>query len=240
MAVFLDTDYNGRLWGKHRLVPAGDADQARIEAGKAWLDAEELAFLVETKGKVHTVHFGARERPWRAEFLPRALRFEKGRDLPDYVHSYPGGNNTYGHSSLVSPRLKALIEGRGGDADGWQFFPVDILHKDGTEFGTYHAWYVHRVRDAIDESSKGVKTVSGPADGSHSWHYSGELRPDRLKLRKPVIGDLNAWIDNRFFPFAGIFVSDALFQAMKDAGLTGFSAQSVWSEGPGRARGDGM
>jgi hypothetical protein len=229
MAVNLETDYNGRLWNKYHLELCDAADAARIQAGKDWLRAAERAYLERTRD-AYLTGFKPEERPWRAEFLPQNLQFETGRELPDYVHSYPGGNNDYANSHLVSPRLKALIEAQETDADGWQFFPVEILNKDGSEFGTYYVWWVHRVVDAIDESSEGVETVAGPIDGRHRWTYIGKKTPERLKLKHAVIEGLNAWIDFRFYARARIFISDSLFQAMREADMSGFAPDSIWSE----------
>lgn len=229
MAVVLDTDYGSKHYGTFYLEICNPEDAARIRAGEEWLEAENLAYLERTRDWYETEFCNA-ERPWRAEFLPRKLLLTEGTELPDHVHSYPGGNNRYAHSCLVSPRLRDLIETHETAEDGWQFFPVEILNKDGTPYGTYYAWRVHKVVDGIDASSEGVTSVAGPADGRHSWTYSGERGPEYLKVRKSVIGGLTAWIDFRFQPFAHIFISDALYNAMKDAEMTCFRANSVWSE----------
>lgn len=181
------------------------------------------------------VSFPLQERPWRAEFLPQKLRFEKGKKLPDFAGSGPGGNNACAKSLLVSPRLKLLIEAHQTDADGWNFFPVDIYQKDGALYDTYFVWWVHRVVDALDENASGIAsvlnsdvTMKNYPNGSEN--YKGPRSQDRQSVRKSVISNLSAWIDYRFFPSKKIFVSDALYQAMVDHGMTNFEPESVWGE----------
>lgn len=231
MAVVLDKIYGGAFWNRFRLVICDPADQARIEAGKAALDKAEVDFLVATKGKISLLHFGAVDHGWIPDHLPQKLQFEKGQALPDFIHSFAGGNNKYGNASLVSNRLKVLIEQHRSESDDWQFFPIEILHKNGSPYETYYAWCVSRVLDCIDETSEGIKTVSGPVDGDHNWTYSGERSTERLKLKTSVVAKMNAWTDFRFMAFGYIFVSDALFEAMTNAEMSGFAAQSTWSEG---------
>ncbi|MFX0541927.1 imm11 family protein [Roseovarius sp. S4756] len=231
MAVFLDVDYSGPHWNKFRLEPATDRDKARIAAGKAKLKADRTAFLVDKDKDVPSHAFGAQERPRNPEFLPHALRLVKGRKLPDYDHCFSGGSTGYANAPLVSEAMKDLIEAHRSTADGWQFFPIEIVGKDDTALTTYHAWCVHRVRDAIDEASTGVEPVSGGSSPlTHYLSYTGPRVQERLMLHKSVIEGLNAWIDNRFFPGSYFFVSDKLFAALQDAGFSGFAAQSKWSE----------
>lgn len=108
MAIRLDLDYGGRFYEKYYLQCCSDADRERVQSGKDWLDAEDTAYLRRTRD-ARRLNFRNVERPWRAEFLPQKLQFSKGKELPDYVHSFPGGNTDLDHSSLVSPRLKALM-----------------------------------------------------------------------------------------------------------------------------------
>lgn len=162
--------------------------------------------------------------------LDPKLEITKGNELPDFIDSFPGCTNDYAKANMVSPRLKALIEAHQTAEDGWQFFPVEILNRDGSFNGTYFIWWVHKVVDGIDGTSEGVKSVAGPVDGNHAWTYNGAKSPERLKLRKSVVGGLTAWIDFRFQPFARIFISDALYRAMEEAGMTFFDADSIWSE----------
>lgn len=115
------------LYEKYYLQCCSDADRERVQSGKDWLKAEDSAYFRRT-GDAWGLNFINVERPWRAEFLPQKLQFSKGKELPDYVHSFPGGNNDLDHSSLVSPRLKALIEAHQTPKDGWQ------LKTDGSFF----------------------------------------------------------------------------------------------------------
>lgn len=231
MAIRLDLDFGGRFYDKYYLQCCSDADEERIQAGKDWLKAEDSAYFRRT-GDAWGLNFINVERPWRAEFLPQKLQFSKGKELPDYVHSFPGGNTKLDHSSLVSPRLKALIEAHQTPKDGWQFFPVEILNKDGSPYkDIYYVWWVHKKLDAIDPTSEGVKPVAGDEiDGRHYWTHIGVKTPERLRVLKSVVSGVTAWSDFRFFPSHGIFISDALFGDMVAQSMSGFAAESIWSE----------
>ena len=229
MAVSLNDALDSSFRTKFYLETYDPNDDACLQAGKDWLHAEKLAALEKTRDGF-LVEFRSIDRPWRAEFLPEKLKITEGDALPDLVKSFPGSNNDYAKAYMVSPRLKYLIEGVQTPEDGWQFFPVEILNRDESIYDTYYVWWVHKVVDGIDESSEGVKSVSGPIDGRHRWTYNGTKTPERLKLRKSVVGGLNAWIDFRFQPSAGIFVSDALFKSMLDNKMTGILPNSGWSE----------
>ncbi|MCG7495091.1 imm11 family protein [Thalassobius sp. Cn5-15] len=229
MAVNLDASLEYKF--SIRLHTCDPADDARIKAGKDWLDAEELAYM-EKSMDMRLLDFRTAERPWRADFLPQKVQNSDDTELPDFIDSFPGCNNQYAKANMVSPRLKALIETHQTKEDGWQFFSVEILKQDGSPYDNYYIWWVHKVVDGIDESSEGLKSVGGgPLRFKHQRaNYAGKKSPDRQRMHKSVIGGLTAWIDYRFFPSARIFVSDALFQAMQDAGITGIAADSVWSE----------
>lgn len=229
MAKILRESSDPKFYDKFRLETCDPADDARIQAGKDWLKAEELAALEETRDGF-LMEFRRSERPWRAEFLPHKLCMTKGKELPDYIGSFPGCSNKYSCGCIVSLRMKELIESRKSESDGWQFFPVEILHRDGENYGTYYIWWVHRLVDAVDPVSEGVKTVSGTADGKHRWTYIGERTPERLILKKPVINELTAWVDYRFYQGRWVFVSDALFDLMKEANYSFFKSDSEWSE----------
>lgn len=101
---------------------------------------------------------------------------------------------------------KALIEAHQTPDDGWQFFPVEIQHKDGSAYrDIYHVWWVHKKVGAIDPTSEGVKTVAGEIDGTHAWTHIGAKTPERLRVLKSLIAGLTAWKDFRYFPSRGIF-----------------------------------
>lgn len=229
MAIRLGHHYGGRFYGKYHLV-CDDSDRARVRVGKDWFDAEKSAYLDRTLD-AWLINFSNTERPWRAEFLPLKLQFSKGKELPDYVHSFPGVNTDYDNGSLVGPRLKALIESHQTPDDGWQFFPVEILNKDGSPHkDIYHVWWVHKKVDAIDPTSEGVEPVAGEIDDNNPWTHVGAKTPERLRVLKSVIAGLTARNDFRFFPFAAIFISDALYADMVSQEMSGFQADSVWSE----------
>ncbi|WP_027259836.1 MULTISPECIES: imm11 family protein [Leisingera] len=173
MAKVLRESSDPKFYGKFRLELCDPADQLRVQAGKDWLKAEEMAALEETHDG-YLIEFRRSERPWRAEFLPQKLCMTKGKELPDYTKSIPGCKNEYSHGSLVSSKLKSVIENHQSEHDGWLFSPVEILNKDGSVHGTRYIWWVHKVVDAIDPTSEGIKTVGGPVDGKHRWTHIGK------------------------------------------------------------------
>lgn len=120
--------------GKYALAASGPEDTANVMAGYEWFKAQEFNDLKETRDG-HRMRFKATERPWRAEFLPQKLQLTKARKLPDFVDAFPGAKTTYSCGFLVNPELKALIESHETPEDGWQFFPVEILNKDSSEYG---------------------------------------------------------------------------------------------------------
>lgn len=96
----------------------------------------------------------------------------------------------------------------------------------------YYVWDVYRKVDAIDPNCVGVKSVGGPVDGNHAWTYAaGGIAKSRetLAVKHDVIAGMVAWTDYRMGADR-FFISDILFKEMQSHALTGFSAQSEWSE----------
>lgn len=166
------------------------------------------------------------EYPISADQLPKSVKLAKGKDLPDYIHESCIGK-------LVSQRLRDLIVEVEALGNGYSLFPVEINFPDGTRYpDQYYLWDVYRIVDAVDPSLGGVITVAGPVDGKHSWTYIGQGQPrsrETLALKKQVIKDMVAWNDLRFGHY-NHFISDELFDQMKAHDMTGFSANSEWSE----------
>jgi hypothetical protein len=230
MAVLIDEDMFGPFVYKYRLQVTRDQDAARIKAGKDYFAEKRKEWIIAGKGKFGLIQFGAVELPWHAEFLPEQLTLTEGEALPDWVHAFPGGSYQFSPASLVTSNVRDIIESHRSENDAWKFFPVKILRKDGSEYGTYYAWWIDRVCDAVDEASEGVKLVSKPKDGNHLWTTQGEPTPDRLSLHKSQIEGLNAWTDFRISASKCIFVSDKLFSTLGSGDLQGFAAKSIWSE----------
>ena len=49
-------------------------------------------------------------------------------------------------------------------------------------------------------------------------------------MLKSVVSGLTAWNDFRYFPSGDIIISDALYADMVAHEMSGFQADSVWSE----------
>ncbi len=227
MAIILDMQSGGRFYMTYFLDFFSDADR---EASIRFVDykkSRERAYLIEVvKAGKHPFWARTLELQRPADMVPKCLTLKKGTELPDYVHESCTGR-------LVSERLKALIEAVEPADRGFQFFPLDIRLPDNTAYPVrYFAWHVFRKVDAIDPSLGGVKTVSGEPDGRHSWTYIAQGIPRSRKtlgVRKDVIAGMAAWLDYRSHWY-NVFIPDALHDAMKAAGITGFRAQSEWSE----------
>ncbi|QFT45567.1 hypothetical protein FIU97_03165 [Roseivivax sp. THAF40] len=227
MAIVLDREWGGRFYDTYTLECATEAN---IEATtrlrdqqKAWKREDRKRVMAQGK---HPFWHSAIERPIPEHLMVKQLKLTKGDDLPDYIHHSPAGH-------LVSDRLKALIEEEEPAGQGFQFFAVEIKTKSGEPYGTpYWHWDVFRRIDAIDPSSEALESVSGPVDGNHRWSFKSAPKPwtkEHLILSKPKIEGMAAWVDFRFdrgYPF----LSDSLHEKTIAAQITGFSAQSVWSE----------
>jgi hypothetical protein len=227
MAILLDREWGGAFYDTYTLECATEED---IEAAsrlqkqqKEWKREGRKRVMAEGK---HPFWQEAIERPKTEDLLVKKLKLTRGDALPDYVHMSRAGR-------LVSDRFKALIEEEEPAGQGFQFFAVEIETKDGAPYGSpYYHWDVFRRIDAIDPSSEGLETVSGPVDGNHRWTFAPTSKPknkDQLILSKARIEGMAAWIDFRF-DRGYVFVSDSLHEKMNAAQITGFSAQSIWSE----------
>ena len=211
------------------LVTCDPDDDAQAAAYKEDLEIQQARFMF--RNRTHAMAFAELERVRAPETLPKRLQFEEGDSLPDYVHGFPGSSTQFSSACLMSQRLMELVDGFKGPDDAWAFHPVEILHIDGSPFETRYIWCVDRVLDSIDPTSEGVGTVGvGPLDGTHAWQTRGELSPARQRVLKDVIGDIHAWSDFRYRQWLGVFVSDRLLEAMASSGMTGFKAETVWSE----------
>lgn len=231
MAIFLAGGWDPSYWNKFGLDFVDTADYQCIKDGEAWLGAQRSASLAETMD-FRYVGFKSAERPWRAEFLPTRLKMTKGRKLPSLISKFPGDGVITAKPFLVHPDLKDLICSFGSEADGWQFFPVEIYRKDMTLYGTYYIWWVHAVCDAVDETSEAITTVAGDVDGSHLWTTASGPKQTRetMRVHKAAFEGRSAWIDWRFNPHTGIFVTQALFDAMVAGGFNGFEAAWEFAE----------
>ena len=161
------------------------------------------------------------------EFYPTKIQITKGK-LADYnTNSEDGG-------TLVSQAMKDAIETI--DVDIHQFIPVEVLDKDGKEYGgQYYYWNIGgEVLDAVNYEQGGVDSIrQRPIDGGHAWKIKrGQVWGDRTKndlaVSKDIIKGRGVWRDLRMM--TSRFVSDALVDVWKEAGLTGWDAGSDWDE----------
>lgn len=226
MAIILDVDWGGPFYDA---IAFSYCNREDAEPMKCYRDECEQSFreldFKRYKEKKHPFEMDKIEYPRSADHLPSRLRLAKGKALPDYVHDS-------GLGMLVSETLKSLIEDVEPSGAGYSLFPVNVYLPDGSQYPVqYYVWDVYRKVDAIDPSCVGVKSVGGPVDGNHAWTYAaGGIARSRetLAVKHDVIASMVAWIDYRMI--GRCFISDILFKEMQSQALTGFSAQSEWSE----------
>ena len=223
----LDTEYGGKFYGKYALWYRDPAQAARLKAYRELYDSEELKLLGQLRAEGRKSFWkNTLEVPKRREHVPEELVLEKGTELPDYIHDTCIGR-------LVSQKLKDIIETVEPAGNGFSFFEVAIYGKDGARLPSpYFQWDVYRKIDAIDGSRDGVKTVMGAPTGTHRWTYAGggiKRCRDYLAVLAERTAGMAAWTDFRFGE-SRVFISDALHEAMRAAGVSGYEAQSEWAE----------
>ncbi|SMX31419.1 imm11 family protein [Actibacterium lipolyticum] len=227
MAILLDTDWGGPFYDAISFEYCSRKDAEPLERYKQECEQRlrELDFQ-RFKEKKHPFEMRWVEYPRWADHVPNRIRLTKGVALPDYVHDS-------GFGMLASETLKGLIEDVEPPGAGFSLFPIDVYLPDNSLYQEqYYVWDVFRKVDAIDPSSKGVKSVGGPVDGHHSWTYTaGGVKRTRetLAVKRDVIAGMAAWNDIRMSN-GGCFIADALFNKMQFHALTGFSPRSEWSE----------
>lgn len=226
MAILLDTDWVGPF---HDAIAFSYCNREDADLTKRYRDEceqrlRELDFK-RFREKKHPFELRKVEYPKSAGHVPSRILFVKGKALPDYVHDS-------GIGMLVSETLKGLIEDVEPPGAGYSLFPVDVYLPDGSQYPVqYYVWDVYRKIDAIDPGCVGVKSVGGPVNGNHAWTYAaGGIARSRetLAVKHDVIAGMVAWIDYRMPRHC--FISDTLFTQMQSQALTGFSAESEWSE----------
>lgn len=227
MAIVLDTDCGGKFYEKYGLWFRDPEEGKKIKAYRDLYDAKELEMLGQLRREGRKSFWkNTLELPKKREHVPDALVLEKGVDLPDIALDTCAGR-------LVSEEFRTLVEKIEPEGAGFSFFEIAIFRKDGTPFPRrYFHWDVYRKVDAIDGSRDGVKTVMGAPTGTHRWTYAGggtKRTRDHLAVQSSVVADLAAWTDFRFGE-TKVFVSDALFDAMRLAAITGFQPESEWAE----------
>lgn len=227
MAFLLDLKWGGRFYDTFSLAPYSDDDADRMRRWVRYEKEKETENLIKlTQAGRHIFELRKIEQPVPDDMVARSLTLTKGKSLPDYVHAFL-------HGKLVSSRLHDAIVDLEAPGKGFNMHPVEIYHADGSQYPEqYYFWDVFRKVDATDPDCEGIKTVAGPADGTHLWTLASRPTPptrEHLAVRKNVISDFVAWRDFRHGD-GYYFICDALYHRMVDDNMTGFSAKTEWSE----------
>ena len=201
--------------------------RAALKAREAYHDAYELEVLQELSraGKdVFYKRFQVLVHPFGPEHYPHRVQLTQGKRIFDYNNYIPGG-------PAVSQRFKEAVEAI--EPGVHQFFPVELLHKDGRPYGEpLYYWNITQAIDAIRPDLGGVHEMGDPNHpGTHGWVInSGVSRHDRTKLAvdAATIAGRAAWRDVRMV--SRTFVSDALIGALNAEGMEGWELTTEWAE----------
>ena len=153
--------------------------------------------------------------------MPDRLKARTNDPLLDYA-----GAAMAGYISVVSGKLRAILEGAG---DAGRFWQVEVLHPDGrVAEGEWFAWEVTAVLDAIDPGSEGLSFHAGSrkSGGMYLGTKSGTPTTGagaraQMRVRSEVIAGHAAWREMRFQHYS-ISLSDSAFEAARAAGVQGW------------------
>jgi hypothetical protein len=227
MAGTISGNTEPKYAGSFRAEVFDEQGRAAIAARKAHHDAIDLEAFKETIAKREDNFYAAFKtlaHPCRPEHFPRRVQFTKGKRVYDYNGFIDGG-------ATVSQRFKDAVEAI--EPGVHQFFPVELLHKDGTPYGEpLYYWNITSAIDAIRPDLGGVHKMGDPnRPGTHAWVITdGVDRHARkqLAVEAATIAGRAAWKDVRHV--AAVFISDALIAALRDAGTEGWMLTTEWAE----------
>ena len=172
-----------------------DGDRAKIE----YVDTSREFDGVGGLFKPGDLHLGRAVKP---EHVPtRILRAGSKKTLPDAEWAVG--------MFFVSDRFKEVVERF--EPGRHQFFPTDFVSKDGSLQAHMHFFNVCNRLESVDR-----ELTTTPFEYGRAW------RPDKggeLVFNLEQIGDHHIWHDKNVH--MGLYVSDALHDALIDAGLTG-------------------
>ena len=156
----------------------------------------------------------------KAETLPKKMRYDDARPPLDFDATEA--------LQFVSPRAKALIERF--EPGVHQFEPIEYVRSDGTHVADMFVFIVCRRLDTMDRAHTNMILYDNlrwlPAKSVR--RYDPNLVPPGTDLEAPAravfnlgqIGDAGIWRDTHITPT--IYASDAIVDAIKAEGLTGF------------------
>lgn len=157
----------------------------------------------------------------KAQDLPKKVRYDDARPVLDF--------DTMEAVDFVSPRAMALIERF--EPGVHQFEPVEYVRSDGTHVADMFVFVVCRRLDTMDRAQTNMILYDDLVwlTAKAARRYDPDLVGPEIDLEaKPrfvfnlrQIGDAHFWRDIYIRPT--VYASDALVEAIKAEGLTGFA-----------------
>lgn len=137
--------------------------------------------------------------------LPTKLRWGgPKRELTDLQHG--------GVAFLVPEAFKEILERL--EPGVHDFYPVELIWKDGTSAGKRYWFYPQHRLDTVDRE-KTTHTI-----GKGLWDLDSN-KSGKLVFSHKAIGDRHAWIDKLIPGGSIVFVSEAFKRELEAAGITG-------------------
>ncbi|MFD1343025.1 hypothetical protein [Litorisediminicola beolgyonensis] len=165
-----------------------------------------------------------------SDLLPKSIDLVTPAPPPDF-REYTRRN-----IFIVSERFKACVDAAGGA--GQNFHPLtleprfsgEVRPREARPPYAYYFWVIDTVLDAVCTEGAwagGVKPVARGSENLALATGDGSGSRSRCAVRAAAIDGHPAWFDMRH---TQPFVSDAVWQNLTDAGVSGMLAQSEWAE----------
>ena len=147
-------------------------------------------------------------RPIKPDHVPtRVKRGGKRYGIPDVVW----GIGMF----FVNDRFREVVERL--EPGVHQYFPVDMLWEDGT---LAQKMYMFNICNRLDTVSRKVSTAEITRGGEGVWkHETGSMVFSTSRA-----GNHHIWIDKHVFMPGGFYVSDAMHDALLEAGISGIQS----------------
>ncbi len=227
MAGTIEGSLEPKYASSYRAKVCDEQGREALEARRAYHDAIDLEAFKESiaaKKDLFSARFKVYAHPYLSEHFPRRVQLTEGKRVFDFNNYIAGGG-------AVSQRFRDAVEAI--EPGVHQFFPVELLHRDGTPYGEpLYYWNITTAIDAIRPDLGGVHKMGDPnRPGTHGWVItSGVKHHDRKQLAvdAATIAGRAAWRDVRMI--SRDFISDALIAALRDAGTEGWVLTTEWAE----------
>lgn len=109
-----------------------------------------------------------------------------------------------------------------------QFIPFDLIRADGSKTEKqFFVWRIRTTLEAINPETGGVKK-SIDVEFYDFVKIPERGQSENFSVHKDLVAGHAAWRDIRYPSYA--FLSDAAAQALRDAGIVGWTEEAVWKE----------